>query len=204
MAASEYDAVILGAGPVGENVADRIVQGGLTVAIVEAELVGGERSYWACMPTKAPLRDAAALRAVLAGAAGAVTGHLAAAVLSRRNRFASHWQDDGQVAWLNAAAASRSRAATGGSPGPHRLGDGRRRNRLDAHRAARRGHCHWQQRRPAADPRPRAGASVGQPAGRVLAEHSHPVDRRHGGRIRGAAPVSRERYRACRPRRRAS
>jgi pyruvate/2-oxoglutarate dehydrogenase complex dihydrolipoamide dehydrogenase (E3) component len=46
MAASEYDAVILGAGPVGENVADRIGQGGL--AIVEAELVGGERSYWAC------------------------------------------------------------------------------------------------------------------------------------------------------------
>jgi dihydrolipoamide dehydrogenase len=99
-----YDVIVIGAGPVGENVADRIGQGGLTVAIVEAELVGGERSYWACMPTKAPLRDAAALRAVLAGAAGAVTGHLAAAVLSRRDRFASHWQDDGQVAWLNAAA----------------------------------------------------------------------------------------------------
>jgi len=64
MAASDYDAVILGAGPVGENLADRIVAGGLTVAIAEAELVGGECSYWACMPTKALLRDAAALRAV--------------------------------------------------------------------------------------------------------------------------------------------
>jgi pyruvate/2-oxoglutarate dehydrogenase complex dihydrolipoamide dehydrogenase (E3) component len=106
MAASEYDVVILGAGPVGENVADRIVAGGLTVAVVEAELVGGECSYWACTPTKALLRDAAALRAArqLPGAAGAVTGHLdAAAVLRRRDRFASHWHDDGQVAWLDAA-----------------------------------------------------------------------------------------------------
>ena len=75
------------------------------MAIVEAEFVGGECSYWAWMPTKALLRDAATLRAVrqLHGAAGAVTGRLAAAVLSRRDRFASHWQDDGQVAWLNAA-----------------------------------------------------------------------------------------------------
>jgi dihydrolipoamide dehydrogenase len=106
MAANEYDVVVLGAGPVGENVADRIIAGGLTVAIVEADLVGGECSYWACMPTKALLRDAAALRAVrqLPGAAGAVTGHLdAAAVLSRRDRFASHWHDDGQVAWLTTA-----------------------------------------------------------------------------------------------------
>jgi pyruvate/2-oxoglutarate dehydrogenase complex dihydrolipoamide dehydrogenase (E3) component len=106
MAAGGYDAVVLGAGPVGENVADRIVAGRLTVAIVEAELVGGECSYWACMPTKALLRDAAALRAVrhLPGAAGAVTGHLdAAAVLSRRDRFAAHWHDDGQVAWLTKA-----------------------------------------------------------------------------------------------------
>ena len=109
MAASEYDVVILGAGPVGENVADRIVAGGLTVAVVEAELVGGECSYWACMPTKALLRDAAALRAArqLPGAAGAVTGHLdAAAVLSRRDRFASHWHDDGQVAWLDAVGVT--------------------------------------------------------------------------------------------------
>ena len=50
-----YDVIVLGAGPAGENVADRVVQGGLSVAIVEAELVGGECSYWACMPTKALL-----------------------------------------------------------------------------------------------------------------------------------------------------
>ena len=103
---SAYDVIVIGAGPVGENVADRVVRGGLTAAIVEAELVGGECSYWACMPTKALLRDAAALRAVrrLPGAAAAVTGRLdAAAVLARRDRFASNWKDDGQVAWLDGA-----------------------------------------------------------------------------------------------------
>jgi pyruvate/2-oxoglutarate dehydrogenase complex dihydrolipoamide dehydrogenase (E3) component len=42
------DVVVIGAGPVGENVADRVVQGGLTAAIVERELVGGECAYWAC------------------------------------------------------------------------------------------------------------------------------------------------------------
>jgi pyruvate/2-oxoglutarate dehydrogenase complex dihydrolipoamide dehydrogenase (E3) component len=106
MTTHTFDVVIIGAGPVGENVADRIVQGGLTAAIVERELVGGECSYWACMPTKALLRDAAALRAVrhLPGAHAAVTGDLdIAAVLRRRDAFASHWNDDGQADWLDSA-----------------------------------------------------------------------------------------------------
>ncbi|MGO4247594.1 NAD(P)/FAD-dependent oxidoreductase [Paenarthrobacter sp. RAF54_2] len=106
MSATEYDVIIIGAGPVGENVADRVVQGGLTAVVVESELVGGECSYWACMPTKALLRDAAALRAVrlLPGAAAAVTGELDVnAILARRDRFASNWEDAGQVAWLNQA-----------------------------------------------------------------------------------------------------
>lgn len=104
-----FDVVVIGAGPVGENVADGAVKGGLTVAIVESELVGGECSYWACMPTKALLRDAAALRAVrsLPGASAAVTGDLdPAAVLARRDAFAAHWHDDGQVAWLDQAGIS--------------------------------------------------------------------------------------------------
>ncbi|AWB93115.1 dihydrolipoyl dehydrogenase family protein [Aeromicrobium chenweiae] len=101
-----FDVIVIGAGPVGENVADRVVQGGLTAAVVERELVGGECSYWACMPTKALLRDAAALRAVraLPAASQAVTGPLdAAAVLRRRDAFASSWDDAGQVSWLEGA-----------------------------------------------------------------------------------------------------
>ena len=56
MAAQEYDVVVIGAGPAGENVAARTVKGGLRTAIVESELVGGECSYWACIPSKALLR----------------------------------------------------------------------------------------------------------------------------------------------------
>ncbi|GAA5064951.1 dihydrolipoyl dehydrogenase family protein [Nocardia callitridis] len=103
------DVVIIGAGPVGENVADRVVQGGLSATIVERELVGGECSYWACMPTKALLRDPTALRAAraLPGAAGALTGDLdVAAVLARRDRFTSGWDDAGQVEWLDGAGVT--------------------------------------------------------------------------------------------------
>ncbi|GAA0360452.1 NAD(P)/FAD-dependent oxidoreductase [Actinoallomurus spadix] len=102
----EFDVVVLGAGPTGENLAERAHAGGLTVAIVESELVGGECSYWACMPSKALLRPAAALADAgrVAGAREAVTGTLdAAAVLRRRDDFASHWKDDGQVGWLDSA-----------------------------------------------------------------------------------------------------
>ncbi|MBS1674125.1 MAG: NAD(P)/FAD-dependent oxidoreductase [Actinobacteria bacterium] len=102
----EYDLIVLGGGPVGENVADRAVQGGLTAVIVESELVGGECSYWACMPSKALLRSPQVLRAArhVGGAAEAVTGDLdVTAVLARRDEFTSHWTDDGQVAWLDSA-----------------------------------------------------------------------------------------------------
>ncbi|MEU7949210.1 NAD(P)/FAD-dependent oxidoreductase [Micromonospora taraxaci] len=112
MTTMEYDVIVIGAGPVGENVADRVVRGGLSAAIVERELVGGECSYWACMPTKALLRSASALRAArhLPGAREAVTGDLdAAAVLGRRDSFASHWKDDGQVSWLESAGIALHR-----------------------------------------------------------------------------------------------
>lgn len=114
MSETSYDVVVIGAGPVGENAADRLVQGGLTVAIVERELVGGECSYWACMPTKALLRDAAVLRAArsLPAAAQAISGPLdSAAVLKRRDGFASHWDDAGQVAWLEGAGVALFRGS---------------------------------------------------------------------------------------------
>ncbi|MDQ0925629.1 pyruvate/2-oxoglutarate dehydrogenase complex dihydrolipoamide dehydrogenase (E3) component [Pseudarthrobacter sp. W1I19] len=103
---AEYDLIILGGGAVGENIADRAVQGGLTAVIVENELVGGECSYWACMPSKVLLRSAQALRAArrLPGAAEAVTGQLnVEAVLARRDYYTSNWSDAGQVQWLNSA-----------------------------------------------------------------------------------------------------
>lgn len=99
----EVDVVVIGAGPAGENVADRTVRGGLSTVIVEAELVGGECSYWACMPSKALLRPGAALRAAR-GARGVTGGELDVhEVLARRDGFAAHWHDDGQVEWLDSA-----------------------------------------------------------------------------------------------------
>lgn len=104
--ATDYDLIVIGAGPAGENVADYATKQGLRALIVESELVGGECSYWACMPSKALLRSGNALRAArrLPGAREALTGEIdAAAVLARRDAFTSGWKDDGQVAWLDSA-----------------------------------------------------------------------------------------------------
>ncbi|MBX7548461.1 NAD(P)/FAD-dependent oxidoreductase [Streptomyces sp. NPDC048665] len=103
-----YDVVVLGAGPVGENVADRTRAAGLTTAIVESELVGGECSYWACMPSKALLRPVIAQADArrLPGLDRAVQGPLdTPAVLARRDDYTSHWKDDGQVAWVEGIGA---------------------------------------------------------------------------------------------------
>ncbi|MFD8963510.1 dihydrolipoyl dehydrogenase family protein [Streptomyces sp. NPDC059568] len=107
--AMEYDVVVLGAGPVGENVADRTRAAGLSTAVVESELVGGECSYWACMPSKALLRPVLARADArrLPGLSQDVSGPLdASAVLARRNEFTANWKDDGQVAWLESVGAA--------------------------------------------------------------------------------------------------
>ncbi len=97
------DVVILGAGPVGEVAAGRLADAGLEVALVERELVGGECSYWACMPSKALLRPAQARDEArrIPGAAQAVTGELDVdAVLARRDEVIHDLDDSGQLPWL--------------------------------------------------------------------------------------------------------
>ena len=97
MTAETYDVIIIGAGPTGENVADRAVRGGLSAVIVESELVGGECSYWACMPSKALLRPVGVV-AEAAAVQGVTGARLEAAdLLKRRDSFTHDWKDDGQV-----------------------------------------------------------------------------------------------------------
>jgi pyruvate/2-oxoglutarate dehydrogenase complex dihydrolipoamide dehydrogenase (E3) component len=113
-AASEFDVVVLGAGPAGENVAGRCADGGLRTAIVERELVGGECSYWGCIPSKALLRPGDVLAAVrrVPGAAEAVTGRLdVAAALARRDIQTSNWDDAGALGWLETEGIELFRGA---------------------------------------------------------------------------------------------
>jgi len=100
---SSFDLIVIGAGPTGENVAQRAVKAGLTAAIVESRLVGGECSYYACIPSKALLRSSAAVEAArrVDGAKQAITGEVdASAVLARRTRLVKNWTDDDQAGWL--------------------------------------------------------------------------------------------------------
>ena len=98
-----FDVVVIGAGPAGEVAAGRLADAGLEVAIIEDRLVGGECSFWACMPSKALLRPAEVLAEVarIPGAAEAVTGALhVQAVLDRRNEVIHDLDDSSQLPWI--------------------------------------------------------------------------------------------------------
>lgn len=101
-----FDVIVIGAGPAGENVASRTVAGGLSTALVERELLGGECSYWGCIPSKTLIRpgDVIAAAQRVPGADAAVTGKIdVQAVLARRDYMTSNWDDSGQEPWINDA-----------------------------------------------------------------------------------------------------
>jgi pyruvate/2-oxoglutarate dehydrogenase complex dihydrolipoamide dehydrogenase (E3) component len=99
---STFDVVVIGGGPVGENVADFATRSGLSTVIVEAELLGGECSYWACVPSKTLLRTGNAVAAVRR-LPGTTADFDPAAVLARRDYFTSNWNDEGQLEWAKSA-----------------------------------------------------------------------------------------------------
>ena len=104
-----YDVVVVGGGPVGVTLAARASAGGMTVALVEAELLGGECVYWACIPSKALLHSAHALRAArrLPGAREAVTGDLDAhAVFAHRDAVTHHHDDSGLAGAMASAGVT--------------------------------------------------------------------------------------------------
>src|SRR4051794_31174594 len=114
------DVVVVGGGPAGEVLAGRVADRGLDTVLVERELVGGECSYWGCIPSKTLVRPGDVLAAArrVPGAAGAVLGQVdVMAALARRDYMTSWWggeAPEGRVAGHRGPVGPGARAARGG------------------------------------------------------------------------------------------
>jgi pyruvate/2-oxoglutarate dehydrogenase complex dihydrolipoamide dehydrogenase (E3) component len=118
-----YDAVVIGSGPSGRTVAQRLAKNSFSVALVENELVGGDCAYWACIPSKALLRPPEALTEAreVNGSRQAAQGQLSIeSTLTRRDAFVDNWTDDNMTKMLQEAGVDIIRGQ-GRLDGPQRV-----------------------------------------------------------------------------------